>query len=611
MALIDKASLLMVPSTYEAGKLYNVLPSGNRAPDSTGENSGYDQTRADFDFDRGSNAAATRVNADGLIEKYRENLCLYSNTFNNASWAVPNATITSGQIGYDNSSDAWLLNSAGIGGNLNRGQTDIGVLTFSIYAKKGTTDGIRIRFDQTTDSNIYIDLNDGSDAYTALNVISHSTTSIGGGWYRISMTFMSSGLTLFRIYPTDDAGNSVAGSIYIQNAQLESGLVATDYLESTSVTGKAGVLIDLPRIDYSSGAGALLLEPSRQQLYQFSEYYEASDWSNSALTIETNKDISPEGVKNASKIYPSASGSISYLYSIKSGVAATYTLSAYVKAAGKNVVWLYINSGSANGTIYFDLSDQSKQVVAGSAQTPTGDIESLGNDWYRITFTTGGGITLNSGSGIGVSDAKGSTSVTKSGEDGVLVYGLQLEAASYPTSYIPNHGESGGVTRAADSCSVTGVSDVIGQTEGTMFVDVDAETIGKMGSNGTQRIIMVSDGTNTNRTIINFFQNSSGVTQVEANLIKGTSQASFANTISENKKYKLAFAYKANDFTFYVNGVQIGTDTSGSTYSSGTLTRLDLGQDRTSTLQQANPIKQAILFNERLTNEELATLTTL
>jgi len=67
MALIDKASLLMVPSTYEAGKLYNVLPSGNRAPDSTGENSGYDQTRADFDFDRGSNAAATRVNADGLL----------------------------------------------------------------------------------------------------------------------------------------------------------------------------------------------------------------------------------------------------------------------------------------------------------------------------------------------------------------------------------------------------------------------------------------------------------------------------------------------------------------------------------------------------------------
>ena len=69
MALIDKASLLMVPSTYEAGKLYNVLPSGNRAPDSTGENSGYDQTRADFDFDRGTQHGG---NASECGRAYRE-----------------------------------------------------------------------------------------------------------------------------------------------------------------------------------------------------------------------------------------------------------------------------------------------------------------------------------------------------------------------------------------------------------------------------------------------------------------------------------------------------------------------------------------------------------
>ena len=81
MALIDKASLLMVPSTYEAGTLYNVLPSGNRAPDSTDQNSGYDQTRADFTFDRGTDHGATRIGSDGLIKKYRENLLVQSNQF--------------------------------------------------------------------------------------------------------------------------------------------------------------------------------------------------------------------------------------------------------------------------------------------------------------------------------------------------------------------------------------------------------------------------------------------------------------------------------------------------------------------------------------------------
>ena len=92
MALIDKASLLMVPSTYEAGTLYNVLPSGNRAPDSTDQNSAYDQTRADFTFDRGSNAAATRIGSDGLIKKYRENIFLYSQDFSQSNWQVLNAT---------------------------------------------------------------------------------------------------------------------------------------------------------------------------------------------------------------------------------------------------------------------------------------------------------------------------------------------------------------------------------------------------------------------------------------------------------------------------------------------------------------------------------------
>ena len=53
----------MVPSTYEDGTLYNVLPSGNKAPDETGSHNGYDQTRADFSFDRGSNLAATRRNS--------------------------------------------------------------------------------------------------------------------------------------------------------------------------------------------------------------------------------------------------------------------------------------------------------------------------------------------------------------------------------------------------------------------------------------------------------------------------------------------------------------------------------------------------------------------
>ena len=161
MALIDKASLLMVPSTYEAGKLYNVLPSGNRAPDSTDQNSGYDQTRADFDFDRGSNAAATRVNAAGLIEKYRENVLTESNNFSDSDWVKADTSVTSGQADKDGGTSAWLLSITAAGGfqTLRQTKSVSGVNTISIYAKAGALDWMRISNGVST---TYFDIANGA-----------------------------------------------------------------------------------------------------------------------------------------------------------------------------------------------------------------------------------------------------------------------------------------------------------------------------------------------------------------------------------------------------------------------------------------------------------------
>jgi hypothetical protein len=49
------------------------------------------------------------------------------------------------------------------------------------------------------------------------------------------------------------------------------------------------------------------------------------------------------------------------------------------------------------------------------------------------------------------------------------IYGAQLEAGAYATSYIPTLGAA--VTRGLDACSKTGISSLIGQTEGTLFVE--------------------------------------------------------------------------------------------------------------------------------------------
>ncbi len=89
----------------------------------------------DFDFTRSS--YATRVNSQGLIEKERSNLLLQSNNFD-TTWGVNFGlnTPTSGQTGYDGTSDAWLLEKDAYAftymfQDLSRG----GLQTYSAYAK--------------------------------------------------------------------------------------------------------------------------------------------------------------------------------------------------------------------------------------------------------------------------------------------------------------------------------------------------------------------------------------------------------------------------------------------------------------------------------------------
>ena len=89
----------------------------------------------------------------------------------------------------------------------------------------------------------------------------------------------------------------------------------------------------------------------------------------------------------------------------------------------------------------------------------------------------------------------------------------------------------------------------------------------------------------------------------------GTLQCSIdTSTITTTGTYKLALAYKNNDIVFYVNGVQIGVDTSATI---PTCSRVDIGQNYAGASQLSDNVLLSTLFKTRLTNGELATLTTL
>ena len=588
MALIDKASLLMVPSTYEAGTLYNVLPSGNRAPDSTDQNSGYDQTRADFTFDRGSNAAATRVNSDGLIEKYRENFLTYSNNLNGSDWAATRLfSQTNGHSGYDGSNDAWLIipNSSNNTHYLNQVITSgNGVQTISVYAKAGGYDYFSIRDGSASDTYGLFDLATQTTSTDGSNAIESKMVSVGNDWYRCSLTLNrtaggSNNLLFYvnNVYSNKPAyvGDEVSG-VYFQDFQLESGLVATDVLTSGATTAKAGVLIDLPRINYDANGenGSLLLEPSRANLVQFSEYFGGWNKSTGAITITQNYGISPEGVKNSSRIqFTSSNQHISISTSL--GVGVVSTGSVYIK-------------GTNGETIEFDTGG-------------AGSLKTLNGDWQRIEVTSTSVSSLLLINTFGGATARD-----------IEVWGAQCEQASYATSYIPNHGTSGGVTRAADSCSVTGVSDVIGQTEGTIYAEFFMPN--DYTENEVHRISL-SDGSLDNWVFMSIPEVGD---ETRMYLRIGASTKVDTQTtnspFTHNQINKIAYGYKSGDLKIYINGEAFLS--SSLTYGAFTLplSRINItgGSGGSSSPQDvSNTLKNIAIFKTRLTNEELATLTTL
>jgi hypothetical protein len=171
----------------------------------------------------------------------------------------------------------------------------------------------------------------------------------------------------------------------------------------------------------------------------------------------------------------------------------------------------------------------------------------------------------------------------------IQLWGVQVELGAYATSYIPTLAAS--VTRVADAASKTGISSLIGQTEGTVFMDFIAQTSTDTQSHfflGNDKIGLYGSSTFT-------FYSDGGVSINGGSFVTG-------------QRYKIAFAYKTNDYVAYVNGVQKGTDTSATVPATS---EFYVNSFNGSAQIQKKDVIQVLLFKTRLTNAQLAELTTL
>jgi hypothetical protein len=375
--------------------------------------------------------------------------------------------------------------------------------------------------------------------------------------------------------------------------QINKGTSAKTYFPTTT-------RLNMPRVDYLNNSnGSLILEPQRTNLITYSEDFSQSYWSKSSITV-TDGFISPSGDLTASKFTEGSTNINHQIYRAIAGTAGnTYTLSGFFKKGERDIVQLLFGGAAFDeGAVYcnFDLENG----VLGSGTYLDASITLISNGWYRCSLTATKTTTGNFNSTYCpklTATSSRAAAYLGSGTSGIYAYGAQTEAGSYATSYIPTSGSS--VTRNADACSITNVADRIGQTEGVIFVeiskmqDLDFPEITLDNNNNTDRIVLT--------------RNTSGKWGIfAASSIAGSSFASEYSTVIGNDG-KFAIAYSSSNYALWRNGVEIAT----LTYDlPSALSTIRLNGRSTNDFYSIKNVQNIKLYNTRLSNSELATLTT-
>ena len=383
------------------------------------------------------------------------------------------------------------------------------------------------------------------------------------------------------------------------------------------VLGSGGDIIsyatDEPAFEFNADGSykGLLVEPAATNICLQSEDINTT-WNPASATPTQDTEETPDGDTTNKYIKlvdndtgGGATGQVFLRQTITVDASTKYTASAFLKKGGLDFAILRAadTSGSpdANPYQFFDLDAGSLGTASAGIDDAT--IEEYPNDWYRcsITWTQGSGDT-SFDFRIYVSEANNNFNVDLDGTSSIFVWGAQVEASPIATSYIPTTTAS--VTRVADDITQTSASSLIGQTEGTLYVEVDW----REATGTSQHLLNVSDGSFNNRLLIYKYLNDELRMFARATTTKtdqGVSSTGFSGI------QKIAFAYADADFELYRNGSSISSDTVGSLAALATLTDIDLGQSFTD-VQQANMhIRAVALFPRRLSDAEAQALTTL
>lgn len=491
----------------------------------------------------------------------------------------------------------------------------VGAETGSIYAKAGERTKCLIDFSDNVTGNAACRFDLVAATATVVlstgswTSVSGSITSVGNGWYRcsISATRGAGTQTVANINVCDAGGGSFytgdgSSGIYISRSMLDYGSTVGAYLDNATASAYYA-----PRFDYDPVAKTpkgLLIEEARANLLTYSQEFDNAVYSKNNSSVTANQITSPDGTVNADALVRGVNNAAEAMLRVTTtqAISTAYTLSVYAKA-GTAGAYLYlrnlaIDGGLPSGLVVFNLANGT--IVSNGATYSSPIITSVGNGWYRcaIIGTTPAVIPTNFVD-IGVCNASGV--VTGLSGDTVNIYGAQLEAGAFATSYIPTVASQ--VTRAADVASVNTLTPWFNASAGTIVAQY---TMLALNTANTTEVSEFSDGTVSNLITLRG-NNTAGVTSATATTA-GVSQGfidipgAAANTLQ-----KTAYTFELNNAASCRNAGAVGTDV---TYSMPTgINKLNIGC-RVSLFNQLNGHMRVFsYYNTRLPDAKLQALT--
>ena len=361
--------------------------------------------------------------------------------------------------------------------------------------------------------------------------------------------------------------------------------------------------VDAARFDHdpiTRACNGLLIEESRANLQRNSAAFNL--WTATSTTVTADQTTAPDGTSTADTITETATTATHFIADVNAPVTSgnTYTLSVFAKkgagATAPNLIQIAGSAATIGNTKYATFNIQNGSVNSSSGGTAS--INAYPNGWYRLVFTVTAVTTGNLA--LIVAFVGASPTVRIPGYLGeitsdVYLWGAQIEAGSFATSYIPT--TSSALTRGADVCSITGANftGMYNQTEGAMLVNAFTPAL------GIRNIVSCSALFNKEITLL------TNVSAAELEVIDVVSQVDMSSGIPiiPNTAFKLACAYKLNDFAVTKNGVAPQTDTSGTVPTVETM-RVGSGPGGNT---MCGCISSLRYYRKRLSDAKLQTLT--